>query len=84
MGTPAYDRENTRRINLKLNKNTDADIIRRLEEVKDEEEEAYENLPESLQECERGEQMSEYISTLDDVYGSIEDLDSQITEIVEG
>ena len=37
MGTPAYDRENTRRINLKLNNKTDADIIRRLEEVKDEE-----------------------------------------------
>lgn len=37
MGTPAYDRENTRRINLKLNNKTDADIIRRLEEVKDDE-----------------------------------------------
>lgn len=34
MGTPAYDRENTRRINLKLNNKTDADIIRRLEEMK--------------------------------------------------
>ena len=31
MGTPAYDRENTRRINLKLNNNTDADIINKLE-----------------------------------------------------
>ena len=34
MGTPAYDRENTRRINLKLNNKTDADIIQRLEEMK--------------------------------------------------
>ena len=31
MGTPAYDKENTRRINLKLNKKTDADIIQELE-----------------------------------------------------
>lgn len=31
MATPQYDRENTRRINLKLNKKTDDDIIRHLE-----------------------------------------------------
>lgn len=34
MGTPVYDRENTRRINLKLNNKTDADIIRQLESQK--------------------------------------------------
>ena len=34
MGTPAYDRENTRRINLKLNNKTDADIITQLEKLK--------------------------------------------------
>ena len=31
MATAQYDRENCRRINLKLNKKTDADIIQRLE-----------------------------------------------------
>lgn len=31
MATPAYDRANTRRINLKLNNKTDADIIAILE-----------------------------------------------------
>ena len=31
MGTPAYDKANTRRINLKLNNKTDADIIAALE-----------------------------------------------------
>lgn len=55
-----------------------------IEEVKSEEEEAFENLPESLQTSERGEQMEEYISILDDVYGSIEELDIQISEIIEG
>lgn len=37
MGSANYDRENTRRINLKLNNKTDADIIQRLEEMKDSE-----------------------------------------------
>lgn len=27
MGSPAYDKKNTRRVNLKLNNKTDADII---------------------------------------------------------
>jgi len=31
MATPQYDRLNTRRINLKLNKKTDADVIQYLE-----------------------------------------------------
>ena len=35
MATPQYDRENTRRINLKLNNKTDADIIRQLETLKE-------------------------------------------------
>lgn len=34
MGTPAYDKANTRRINLKLNNKTDADIIAQLESLK--------------------------------------------------
>ena len=35
MATPQYDRENTRRINLKLNNRTDADIIQHLESMKE-------------------------------------------------
>ncbi len=35
MGNNKYDRENTRRINLKLNNRTDADLIRQLESVKE-------------------------------------------------
>ena len=37
MGNAVYDRENTRRINLKLNNKTDADIIQQLESMKDSE-----------------------------------------------
>lgn len=35
MATAQYDRENTRRINLKLNNKTDADIIQHLESMKE-------------------------------------------------
>ena len=35
MATAQYDRENTRRINLKLNNKTDADIIQQLEKLKE-------------------------------------------------
>ena len=32
MGSPEYDRKNTRRIDLKLNRKTDADVIEKLED----------------------------------------------------
>ena len=56
-----------------------------LNEVRDEEDEAYDNLPESLQEGDRGDAMQEAIDTLDDaiaylddVIGYLDDLDSFI------
>ena len=52
-----------------------------IEEVKDEEEEARYNLPESLQDSEKGEQMQEYIDALDEAYGQCDDLMSVIDEI---
>ena len=60
-----------------------------LQGVLDEEQEAFDNLPESLQEAERGQQMQEYIETLEGVIDSltdigIEDLQNTIEEIVEG
>lgn len=52
-----------------------------IEEVKDEEEEARYNLPESLQDSEKGEQMQECIDALDEAYGQCDDLMSVIDEI---
>jgi RecB family exonuclease len=52
-----------------------------VEEVKDEEEEAYDNLPEQFQNGERGEQMQEYISLLEEVYDHCDDMTSIIDEI---
>lgn len=42
------------------------DIQSNLECIRDEEQEAFDNLPESIQYSERGERMEEYISSLDE------------------
>lgn len=42
------------------------DIQSDLECIRDEEQEAFDNLPESIQYSERGERMEEYISSLDE------------------
>lgn len=53
-----------------------------IETVKDEEEESYYNLPESLQYGERGETMQEYIDTMDEAYSEIEDKITELEEII--
>lgn len=47
-----------------------------LEEVKDEEQEAYDNLPESLQCGERGEQMQENIDNIEDYLSYMEETEN--------
>lgn len=47
----------------------------------DEEQEAHDNLPESIQYGEKGQQMEEYIDMLDEAYGQCDDLMSIIDEI---
>jgi hypothetical protein len=60
-----------------------------LSDVLDEEQEALENMPESLQESERGQQMQEYIEIMEEVLDGFDDLDEhrewlyQLEEIVE-
>lgn len=49
-----------------------------IESVKDEEQEAHDNLPESIQYGEKGQQMEEYIDMLDEAYGQCDDLMSII------
>ena len=43
-----------------------------IDEVRDEEEEAYDNLPEQFQDGERGEEMQEYIDTLEEIFSEFE------------
>lgn len=58
-----------------------AEILEILEEVKQEEEEAYDNLPDSFRDGERGEEMQGYIEMIDEVTGYIEDAQSVIEQI---
>ena len=51
------------------------EILERLEEVKGEEEEALGNMPESLQESERGQQMQEYIDIMESATTELEYID---------
>ena len=68
---------------------TIGEIQENLQGVLDEEEEALENLPESLQDSERGQQMQEYIDALEGAIDSLSELDTDdiyqtIEEIAEG
>ena len=58
-----------------------AEILEILEAVKEEEDEAYENLPDSFRDGERGEEMQGYIEMIDEVTGYIEDAQSIIEQI---
>lgn len=49
------------------------EIQKNLEMVLNNEQEAYDNIPESLQESERAEESEEAINTLDDVLSNISD-----------
>ena len=53
-------------------------------EVFDEEQEAFDNLPEGIPNGERGEQMSGYIETLAEQDSALEDIICYLTEIAEG
>ena len=55
--------------------NLRSEIKERLETVRAEEEEALDNLPESLQDSERGQQMQEYIDTLDEAIDNLDEFD---------
>lgn len=52
-----------------------------LDNIKSEEEDAYENLPESIQMSDRGDEMQDAIDTLDNAIGCIEDAVSGLNEI---
>lgn len=52
-----------------------------LQEVRDEEEEAFDNLPENMQDGERGEMMQEAIDNLDEAIGSLEEAVSYLEEV---
>lgn len=56
------------------------DLLTEIEEIRDEEQEAYDNLPESLQEGEKGTMMSDAIDNLDSAYSSLEEVAEYLEE----
>lgn len=54
-----------------------------IEEMLQEEQEAYDNMPEGLQESERGEAMSDNIYEMEETYDSLGDLVNTIEDIVD-
>lgn len=56
-----------------------SELMCEVESIRDEEQEAFDNIPESLQYSAGGERMEGYISTLDDAYSSLEDAYSYLT-----
>lgn len=59
------------------------DLKDEIEEVKDEERDAFENLPFSIQESERGQQIEEYANDLESAYEEIDSTISYLEEILE-
>ena len=59
------------------------DISCEVFDVQDAEQEAYDNLPESIQESCKGETMQENIDELENAYQTIQDMDYTIDEIIE-
>ena len=54
-----------------------------LESVKDEEQSAYNNMPESLQGSERGDSMQDAIDALDDINTDFESLIESVNELLQ-
>lgn len=52
-----------------------------LEEVKTEEEDSYENLPDNFRDGDKGEEMQNYIEMLDESIGYLQDANSVIEQI---
>lgn len=57
-------------------------VLDEVESIKDDEECKYDNLPESLQDSEKGEQLQEGIDALDEVYSYLSDAQSSLEELL--
>lgn len=56
--------------------------MERLEELRDEEQEAYDNLPEGIQDSERGENMYNAIDNIESAISSIEEITNYLNEAI--
>ena len=73
----------TRRKQLSGIVNNLRDLMDELESVKNEELEAFDNMPEGLQYSEQGDVMVKNIDSMDDAVSSLSDVIDALTEIIE-
>lgn len=59
------------------------DLRDEIEALKDEEQEKYDNLPESLQDSERGETFTDNVDNMETAYDDIDDAISNLQEILD-
>lgn len=56
------------------------DLLYDINSIRDEEEEAYENLPESIQDSDRGQAMYDAIDNLEEAINSLEEVEDYIND----
>ena len=71
----------SRRATLTMIANAMEELKSRLETVRDEEQDAFDNMPESLQESERGEAMQEAIDNMEYAMDSLEEAVDYLNEV---
>jgi hypothetical protein len=59
------------------------DVREIIEDVKIDEEDARDNMPENLQASDRYEQMDEAVNTMDDIISVLEEVESQLDELTQ-
>ncbi len=72
-----------RRLKLAIINKQLFDLTFEIEKVEDEEQSAFDNLPEGIADGERGEQMTEFVELLNSCRGTIEDAMEEIDEVIE-
>lgn len=60
------------------------EIKTNLESISEEERESFENLPEGIQDSERGQLLEAYADAIEYAYGDLDTVISQLTDILEG
>ena len=73
---------NERRKSLKMVVCAIDDIVNDLTDIRNEEQDAYDNLPEGLQESERGEQIWENVDAIDSIIADLENAADEIDELI--
>ncbi len=73
------DKQKRKRLEKAFDLITQAEEI--LEEVKADEEDSYDNLPDNFRDGEKGEEMQNYIEMIDEAIGYVQDANSVIEQI---